>query len=267
MGVSEFLWEDFLRMQHENLYPVLVDAAALDETKHLERLTEECRGLVTGLSRREETVQQLNRFKDREMFRIDLRHITGRVPFTDFSRELSTLAEVIVREAGEVARNIVDGIHGPPWLEDGRPCPWCICAMGKFGGRELGFGSDVELLFVYEDEGKTQGRPPVMNSEYFGDLVRDFLHTIVVRREGVFEIDLRLRPYSNAGPLATTLAGFKAYYSEEGKARHFERLAMVKLRPVAGDDALGAQVSGWRDGFVYSDQPLDVENILHLRRR
>ena len=120
---------------------------------------------------------------------------------------------------------------------------------------------------MYEDEGKTQGRPPVMNSEYFGDLVRDFLHTIVVRREGVFEIDLRLRPYSNAGPLATTLAGFKAYYSEEGKARHFERLAMVKLRPVAGDDALGAQVSGWRDGFVYSDQPLDVENILHLRCR
>ena len=102
MGVSEFLWEDFLRMQHENLYPVLVDDAALDQTKHLERLTEECRGLVTGLSRREETVQQLNRFKDREMFRIDLRHITGRVPFTDFSRELSTLAEVIVREAGEV---------------------------------------------------------------------------------------------------------------------------------------------------------------------
>ena len=267
MGVSEFLWEDFLRMQHENLYPVLVDAAALEETKPLEQLTEECRRLLAGFSSREEAVQQLNRFKDREMFRIDLRHITGRIPFTDFSRQLSDLAEVVVREAGEISRNTVNGANGPPWLEEGRPCHWCICALGKFGGRELGFGSDVELLFVYEDEGVTQGQPSVLNSEYFGDLVRNFLHTIVVRREGVFEVDLRLRPYSNAGPLATTLAGFKNYYSDEGQARHFERLAMVKLRPVAGDSALGARVSGCRDSFVYSGQPLDMENILHLRHR
>ncbi|MFQ6029894.1 MAG: ACT domain-containing protein [Dehalococcoidia bacterium] len=267
MGVSQFLWEDFLRMQHENLYSVLVDIPALDQYKSPERLAAECRGLITGLSQRDERVRQLNRFKDREMFRVDLRHITGRIPFADFSRELSDLAEVIVREAGEVSRNTLAHTHGRPRVEGGRSCPWCICALGKFGGRELGFGSDVELLFVYEAEGTTDGQPPVPNSVYFGDFVRKFLRAIVVRRQGIFEVDLRLRPHSNAGPLATTMGGFKAYYADEGGARHFERLALTKLRPVAGDSELGSQVSRWRDSFVYSAEALDIENILHLRRR
>ena len=67
--------------------------------------------------------------------------------------------------------------------------------------------------------------------------------------------------------VADTVDGFKDYYSEAGKARQFERLALVKLRPVAGDAELGARVSQCRDGFVYSGAELDLENILHLRRR
>ncbi len=267
MGVSQFLWEDFLRMQHENLYPVVVNSPDLDRNKSVEQLTDECCPPEAASSPKDERVKQLNRFKDREMFRIDLRHITGRIPFSGFSRELSDLAEVVVREAAQVARIALDETHGRPLLQDGRDCPWCICALGKFGGRELGFGSDVEILFVYEEEGTTSHGPSVPNSVYFADLVREFSRTIVVRREGIFEVDLRLRPYSNDGPLAVTMDGFNAYYSEEGNARNFERLALVKLRPVAGDPELGARVSQCRDNFVYSAAELDVENILHLRRR
>ena len=246
MGVSQFLWEDFLRMQHENLYPVVVNSPDLDRHKSIEQLTNECCSPDAATSPKDERVKQLNRFKDREMFRI---------------------ADVVVGEAAQVARNALDETHGRPLLEDGRDCPWCICALGKFGGRELGFGSDVELLFVYEDEGTTSRDPSVPNSVYFADLVREFSRTIVVRREGIFEVDLRLRPYSNDGPLAITVDGFNAYYSEEGNARQFERLALVKLRPVAGDLELGARVVKCRDGYVYSGAELDVENILHLRHR
>ena len=122
--------------------------------------------LDDATSPKDERVKQLNRFNDREMFRIDLRHIIGRIPFSSFSRELFDFADVVVGEAAQVARNALEETHGRPLLEDGRDCPWCICALGKFGGRELGFGSDVELLFVYEDDGTTSRDPSVPNSVY-----------------------------------------------------------------------------------------------------
>ena len=86
-------------------------------------------------------------------------------------------------------------------------------------------------------------------------------------RQGIFEIDLRLRPYGNKGPLSSSLSAFREYYSGDGPARQFERLALVKLRPVAGDAGLGARLLELRDAYVYSGLPIDVEYIRRLRRR
>ena len=105
------------------------------------------------------------------------------------------------------------------------------------------------------------------NARFFADFVRAFLGILSTRREGIFEVDMRLRPHGNAGALACSLAGFRDYYSESGAARQFERMALVKLRTVAGDAALGERVTAERDEFVYSGRPLDVENIRHLRGR
>ena len=201
------------------------------------------------------------------MFRVDLRHITRRIGFRAFSEELSALAQVVVGEAAAPSYEVQESRFGIPIMEDGRPCPWCICALGKFGGRELGFGSDVELLVVYEAEGRTNGATSLVNSNCFEDLVRTFLTTLTARREGIFEIDLRLRPYGGSSALATSLAGFDRYYSEDGDARQFERMAFVKLRPVAGDPELGRRLVESHDAFVYSGRPLDPENVRHLRRR
>lgn len=85
--------------------------------------------------------------------------------------------------------------------------------------------------------------PSVPNSDYYTDLVREFSRTIVVRREGIVEVDLRLRPYSNDGPLVVIVDGSNAYYSEEGDVRQFKRLALVNLRPVAVDPELGPVLS------------------------
>jgi glutamate-ammonia-ligase adenylyltransferase len=267
MGVSEFLWEDFLRMQHENLFPVLLDMSSLNDHRSRDTLQETIRRQLRGLDDHSELVKALNEFKDREMFRIDLRHITDRVGFRDFSQELFTLAEVVVEEAAAFSCKRQVERFGVPTLSNGQDCLWCICALGKCGGREMGFGSDAELIFVYEGEGVTKGPDPVENSRFFEEFVRTFLGTVKAWREGIFEIDLCLRPYGSAGALACTLAGFSEYYSEGSWARQFERMALVKLRPVAGAPRLWEQVMRFRDDFVYSGRPLDVANVLHLRQR
>ena len=267
MGVSEFLWEDFLRMQYEELFPVVVDLPSLDEHRPAHLLEQELNGRLEHLDDHADRVDVLNRFKDREMFRIDLRHITGRIGFREFSMELTTLGEVTVRAAAALAYRLRAEQYGEPQLPDGRACSWCICALGKFGGREMGFGSDVELIFVYEGEGSTSGEDSVANSRFFAEFVRSFLGVLKTKREGIFEVDMRLRPHGNAGALACSLDGFRDYYAEGGLARQFERMALVRLRPVAGDAALSERVTEARDNFVYSGTPLDVENIRHLRGR
>jgi glutamate-ammonia-ligase adenylyltransferase len=280
MGVSQFLWEDFLRMQHENLFPLVRDIPALAQAKPKSQLERDVTQFVERKSFRSQKengmnsvlqtgdgIARLNQFKDREMFRIDLRHITRRIDMEQFSCELSDLAEVVVAGACELCHAQLQEQFGVPRLADGRDCPWCVCALGKFGGRELGFASDIELIFVYEGEGTTDGSQRVSNARYFEELVELFLRALPARREGVFEIDLRLRPHGKAGSLASSLAGFSAYFSPSGEAQQFERLALVKLRPIAGDAQLGQRALGVRDAFVYSGRPLDHENIRHLRSR
>ena len=267
MGVSEFLWEDFLRMQYEELFPVVVDLPSLDEHRPAHLLERELNGRLHQLDDLAEQVEVLNSFKDREMFRIDLRHITSRIDFREFAMELTALGEVAVRAAAALAYRLRVEQYGEPQLADGRTCAWCICALGKFGGREMGYGSDVELIFVYEGEGSTSGAESLPNARFFAEFVRAFLGALKTKREGIFEVDMRLRPHGNAGALACSLAGFRDYYSEGGPARQFERMALVRLLPVAGDAALSERVTEARDDFVYTGTPLDIENVRHLRGR
>jgi glutamate-ammonia-ligase adenylyltransferase len=267
MGVSRFLWEDFLRMQHENLFPVLLDLPALKEPRPPAELRDDLTRRLRALDTTAARVEALNAFKDREMFRIDLRHITGRSDFTEFADELSQLAEVVVATAAELAQVDLDRQFGAPRLADGRPCPWSIVALGKFGGGELCFGSDLELIVVYAGEGYADGPTPISNFDYFGRFVQTFRDMLRARREGIFEIDLRLRPHGKAGHFASTMAGFEQYYSAHGPAEQFERMALVRLRPVAGDAGLGERVVRARDAFVYSGRPLDLGNLRHLRGR
>lgn len=267
MGASAFLWEDFLRMQHANLFPVVGDVAALSERRDLTVLHDELRGDLAGAAGVDGQRAALNAFKDREMFRIDLRHITGRIDFRAFADELTMLADVVVGGAATLAAEAMTASHGRPRRRDGGPCAWAVCMLGKGGGRELGFASDIELLFVYEDVGATSGEAAVPNERYFDGWVRTFLSTLDVRRDGIFEVDLRLRPHGEAGPLASSEAGLAAYYSPAGAALQFERMALVKLRAVAGDAALGARVERLRDAFVYSGAPVDVAEVRHMRER
>jgi glutamate-ammonia-ligase adenylyltransferase len=265
LGVSRFLWEEFLRMQHESLFPLVLAPAtrvAMNDGLRVTLAGQKADGASHG-----DRVNTLNLIKDREMFRIDLRYIVGQSSFATFSRELTGLADVALDAACHLAIEELASKYGRARLSDARPCSWCVGGLGKFGGGELGYGSDLEMIFVYEDDGQTDGARSIVNGEYFIYVVQALPRTLRARPDGIFEIDLRLRPFGRAGGLASSLGGFASYYSERGSAEQFERLALVRLRPVAGDSALGSAVQRRRDAFVYSGRPLDLANIRHLRRR
>ncbi len=201
------------------------------------------------------------------MFRTDLRYITGRIGFLEFSRELSDLAEAVVLGATALIHAALRAAHGTPRLEGGRECGWAIGALGKFGGRELGYASDIELLFLYEGDGLTDGPHELSNHEFYEAFVRGVRDSIAARQEGIFELDLRLRPYGAKGALATSLRGFAEYYRDGGPAEQFERMAMVRLRPFAGSESVRDEAVRLRDRWVYSGRHLDIEDVLHLRHR
>ena len=172
MGVSQFLWEDFLRLQHENLFPVL-DAQSLDHRMSREQLERALLGQMGGVTDHGELVKELNSVKDREMFRIDLRHITGRIEFSGFSEELTTLTEVIVGSGAELSHKALCESENMDerTLAEGLNSSWCICALGKFGGRELGFGSDMELVVLYETKSPDGTSASAENAQYFEEFL------------------------------------------------------------------------------------------------
>jgi glutamate-ammonia-ligase adenylyltransferase len=144
---------------------------------------------------------------------------------------------------------------------------FALFGLGKLGGRELGYASDLEILCVYSGQGHTSGPHQIAVSQYAEMLVQQLLDLIVVRRSGTFEIDLRLRPFGSKGPLATSLDAFREYYRHGGQAAPFERQALIKLRWVAGDSSIGQTIETLRDAFVYSVAPFHLETAVQLRQR
>jgi glutamate-ammonia-ligase adenylyltransferase len=268
LGVSDFLWNDFLRMQHANLFPVVRNIDALATARPREALAAELHAALERAPTPQARREALNAFKDREMFRVDMRHILGHIrDFQSFSEELTDVAEAVVSEASQMCLAELVAQHGAPQLNDGAPAPYTVCALGKCGGRELGFASDIELMFVYAGEGKTAGPHPITTTELYVKLVENVTHAIRAQREGIFEIDLRLRPFGRAGSLAVTLEAFRSYFGPQGAAWPYERQALVKLRPIAGDSEFGERIVALRDELIYTGEPFDVAAMRGMRER
>jgi glutamate-ammonia-ligase adenylyltransferase len=122
-------------------------------------------------------------------------------------------------------------------------------------------------MFVYEADGRTSGPAAITNAEYYQRLVEQFRQHIKAKRKGIFEVDLRLRPYGKAGSLAVSVETFRKYFTPDGPAWPYERQALVKLRPVAGDEAFGGTVTTLRDEMIYTGQPFDVAAMKGMREK
>ena len=273
LGISDFLWDDFLRLQYANLFPVVQDVDALAAAHSKEELQAELSRKLDlshaggGGSVPPGWRRTLNAFKDREMFRIDMRHILGHIEqFGDFSRELTDLSEVTVETTARLCQEELNLEYGQPFGEED-VCPFTIFGLGKCGGRELGFASDIELMFIYDANCLVGGELPISSAEFYEKAVQRFLGAISARRKGIFTIDLQLRPYGDAGHMAVSLEGFKRYFSPQGPAWAYERQSLIKLRPIAGDAELGAAVTKLRDAYVYSGEPYDTKAMRAMRER
>ena len=199
----------------------------------------------------------LARFKRREYVRIMLRDVLKIAPLAETTAEISALADVLIEEALREADSKLQRRHGTPQHLDalGRrvDTPFAILALGKLGGNELNYSSDVDLMYIYGD-GEEPPRTPVSNREYF---IRLAQHTtdILSRITGdgpVFRIDLRLRPQGGEGELAIRLSQALTYYAET--AHDWERQALIKVRHAAGDINLARDFIRAVQPHVYTEQ-------------
>ena len=269
LGASDTIWEDMVRLQYESLLPMLQPhiegrALSLSREEALLRL----RAALAGAKGIEEKKAVLNDFKDRELFRIDLDNILNtRRTVRELAEPLTALAELVVEAAARILFDTLAERHGRPRTVGGLEARHALFGLGKFGGVALGYASDIELLLVYSDNGVTDGAQPVENAEFFGQLVRGIADFIAAKREGIFHVDLRLRPYSASGQWACSLESFCRYYGTGGPAHAYERLALVRLRNVGGDRELGQQIERIREEFVYESRSIHFKQLRELRER
>jgi glutamate-ammonia-ligase adenylyltransferase len=269
LGASDYLWEDFIRVQYEALLPVLSrhmeERASPTPPDQLRRIAE---AIVKGEGDLEEKAKALNKLKDRELFLIDLDQILNPdTSFERFSRRLTELAEIIVSATLSACLENLYKRFGRPRTVGGLESAVAVFGLGKFGGKALGYASDIELLFVYSDNGRTDGVQSIENSEFYERLVRSFIGAVRTKRQGIFRVDMRLRPYGESGPLAVSLESYCRYFGAEGGAQDYERLAQVRLRAVAGDPVLGARVERLRDELIYSGARIRWDKIWALREK
>jgi [glutamine synthetase] adenylyltransferase / [glutamine synthetase]-adenylyl-L-tyrosine phosphorylase len=182
-------------------------------------------------------MRTLRLFRRREMLRIAWRDLAGRAVLEETLGHLSELAEVCIRAADDWAHRRLVARHGEPRSRAGEPQRLLVIAMGKLGGGELNFSSDVDLVFLYPESGETDGERSLSNEEFFLRAGRQLIRLLdEVTADGfVFRVDMRLRPFGESGPLAMSLTAFGNYLLQHGRA--WERYAYVKARAVTGHHA------------------------------
>ncbi len=269
LGISDFLWEDFIRLQYETLIPMLKPVIKGESfADSPERVCENLKRIVETAKECDEKEKLLNEYKDRQIFLLDLNHIL--IPSWDIkklSRGLTKLAECVITVSFQIAYEELARRYGVPRTIAGLDAKYALFGLGKLGGEALGYASDIEILFVYSDQGATDGDERIKNYEFFERLVRKATSLIHAKSEGIFHIDLRLRPYGNAGPLACSLERFCSYYGRNGEAHSYEKLALVRLRFIGGDNELGVQIEKIRDDLIYTEGNISIGDLRKLREK
>ncbi len=213
------------------------------------------------------TFPMLRRYKNDEIWRIALRNILGNATLPTTTEELSDLAEAVLQAIYSQIEAELREEHGTPLNPDGTPATFAIVAMGKFGGRELNFSSDLDVMYVYSEDGETTKGMP--NVEFFGTVGLELVNRLAGNQGmGIYEVDLRLRPYGTGGAIALSLAGYQNYYANTGEV--WERQALTRARVVAGDiEGVGNRFLEIAHGFCYGGSLTseEIAQIVHTRKR
>jgi glutamate-ammonia-ligase adenylyltransferase len=196
--------------------------------------------------------KNLRLWRREQMVRIAVRDLMGWADLDETLRDISDLADALVSAALDwwYAR-LCDKFGTPIGEESGEPQQLIVLGMGKLGGQELNFSSDIDLIFVYAENGQTNAERPMSNGEFFvklGQMMNKSL-TEMTPDGIVYRVDMRLRPFGDAGPLAISFSGMEHYYEVHGRA--WERYALVKARVMAGDKQKGRELMAILRPFIY----------------
>lgn len=256
LGGSAFLPERIAGAP--DLFGELFVLGGVEERPPAEALAAEAVRRAGEAGSEEEIKSALRRIKLREFARIAARDLSGLSPLSEVMEDLSALASAALEGAVRFARRAATGRFGAPRVEgrgEGAECGFAVLGMGKLGGLELNFSSDIDLVYLYEtDRGQTEGGPngkSVSLHEYFTRVAEGVTRIVSeVTPDGfVFRVDLRLRPEGSRGDLVISLRSAEIYYESWGQT--WERAAMIKARPVAGDLAVGEEFLRMIAPFVY----------------
>jgi [glutamine synthetase] adenylyltransferase / [glutamine synthetase]-adenylyl-L-tyrosine phosphorylase len=218
----------------------------------------------------------LRKFKKREYIRIGLSDLLGNVELMETVGDISNLADVCLQIAYEKANRDLEKKHGVPSYKDAdgnlKVSEFAILGMGKLGGQELNYSSDIDLIYIYtSSHGETQldsSQPTssikISNHEYFSKLARQITKYIneITSEGNVFRVDLDLRPDGPSGEIASSLASCETYYQSWG--RTWERQAMIKARVSAGSESLGREFFAMMEPFIFR-RSLDFEAIEEIK--
>ncbi len=262
-GSSQFL-ADVLRRRPSNLAWLLEPRTM--RVWFADDFAEDLAQSLRPFTTREARMNALRRFKYRQLLRIGARDLLGDADLSVTTEELARLADACLAQALRDAEAAEQARHGAPLDADGTETGLAIIGMGKLGGEELNYSSDIDLMFVYGADGETAGGPTgaLPNGEYFARVCRDLVAMLEsVTEEGyAFRVDLRLRPEGRMGAVVLSLDAYRAYHRE--RAELWERQALLKARVSAGDARVGARFMDFARDTVY--QPgLDARVVPAIR--
>ncbi len=250
--------------------------AVLDEGVHIDRdlaqysarvkaaIEQSVAGLVNDAAAEAALMHALRELRQREMLRLVIRDIGELADLEQILAELSFLAEAMVAVTLDHLHATASAQFGTPLDENGRSQQLLVLGMGKLGGYELNFSSDIDLIFGYPQDGQTQGGRSLSIHEFFVRLAQKLIRALnEITADGfVFRVDARLRPFGDSGPLVMSFAALEQYYQSQG--RDWERYAMVKARAIAGDAADIAYLDQLLRPFIYR-RYLDYSAIASIR--
>ena len=259
---SDYVAQSCIR--NPEILPRLLDSGRLKRSYWEGEMDHLLVDALVGVDDEQSLAKALRRFRLEEMVRIVWRDISCMAGLDETLEDLSALADACVDRALALLRVWTVAEFGTPRDEAGIEQQLVVLGMGKLGARELNLSSDIDLVFAYTGDGRTDGRRALTNEQFFVRLVRRLIQALnATTADGlVFRVDVRLRPFGDAGPLAMSFGAMEDYYHSQ--AREWERYAMIKARVVAGDREAGEWLTSMLLPFVYR-RYLDFGAIDSLR--
>jgi len=250
-GASPWISEQLTR--NPVLLDELLDRASLYTAPDKARLHDELRQQVARLAvdDLEAQMDALRYFKAAQVLRVAASELVGRLPLMQVSDNLTWIAEVLLAQVLAVAWADLTGKYGEP-ARAGSDIGFAVFGYGKLGGIELGYGSDLDLVFIYDADkgGATNGERSIDNATFYTRLGQRMIHIMETRMAmgQLYEVDMRLRPSGESGMLVSTVQGFSSYQQES--AWTWEHQALVRARFVAGDPQVAATVNALREEIL-----------------